>query len=50
MCSSVLLWTRFFNMYLCENYHIIHLKLTRYHHKSVGVNLKDKKKGSGGRS
>ena len=33
-------------MHLCENYHIVPLKLIRYHHKSVGVNLRDKKKGS----
>jgi hypothetical protein len=35
---------RFFNMHLCENYHIVPLKLTRYHHKSVGVNLREKRK------
>ena len=31
-------------MHLCENYHIVPLKLTRYHHKSVGVNLREKRK------
>lgn len=46
MSSLILLWARFFNMHLCENYHIVPLKLIRYHHKSLGVNLRDKKKGS----
>ena len=46
MCSLILLWERFYNVHLYENYHIVHLKLRRYLNKSVEWTWKDRKKGS----
>ena len=46
MCSLILLWERFYNVHVYENYHIVHLKLRRYLNKSVEWTWKDRKKGS----